>query len=166
MALWHDIIQKIYDSTNTLIKVGIQAGTNVMGKTRLVTATGDEVTEDTGNTVVVSFSQAVLSVVSSTAAVSGDNTLVAAPGASNRLVLVGYTMQNESATATTMILYNGASTDASPIARILGQNQGDGVSTILPGGRLFRLTANKALVLNLSGANSCGYTMWYYTEAV
>lgn len=36
------------------ITVGLDSGTNVIGKARLVTATGDEVTEDTGNTVVVS----------------------------------------------------------------------------------------------------------------
>jgi hypothetical protein len=112
------------------------------------------------------FPTQALSVAASTAASSGDNTLVAAPGAGKRLVLVAYTLQNESSTATTMILYDGPSTDAKPIARILGQNQGDGVSKVLPAGHMKPLTENKALVLNLSGANSCGYTAWYYTEDV
>lgn len=97
-----------------------------------------------------------------TAASSGDNTLIAAPGAGIRIVLVSIIIQNESSTATTMILKNGSTA----YERILAQNQGDGLAHAYPVDARKKLAANAALVLNLSGANSCGYSIEYYTETV
>lgn len=91
-----------------------------------------------------------------------DNVLIAAPGAGSRIVVVGYELQNESTTATTMILKDGSTAKR----RVLGQNRGDGISRAFPVGRGWKLAENAALNLNLSGANSCGYTIDYYTEAV
>lgn len=103
-----------------------------------------------------------LSVACSTASSSGDNSIISAPGAGLKIVIVGLIIQNESSTATTMRLFNGAG--GSVLARCLGQNQGDGLTVSFPGDTRLKLSGNTALVLNLSGANSCGYTIWYYTE--
>jgi hypothetical protein len=109
-----------------------------------------------GAIVVSSFTS-----VTGTKAASGDNTLISAPGASTCIVLVHYHLQNESATATTLILKDGST----EFSRFFGQNQGDGIAVTYPDTRRKKLTANTALVLNLSGANTCGYTVDYYTEA-
>lgn len=98
--------------------------------------------------------------VSGTKAESGDNTLIAAPGAGNRIVIVSFCIQNESVTDTTLILKDGATA----FRRVLGYNIGDGVAVTYNPGREKRLTDATALVLNLSGANSCGYSVDYFIE--
>lgn len=103
--------------------------------------------------------RAVLS-VSGAKAESGDNTLITAPAAGDRIVLISFCIQNESSTATTMILKDGATA----FRRVLGQNQGDGVAVTYTPGREKRLAGGAALVLNLSGANSCGYSVDYFIE--
>jgi hypothetical protein len=95
-------------------------------------------------------------IISGTKAAAGDNELVAAPGAGKYIVVDWFLIQNESAVSTTMILKNGAA--AGP--RILAALQGDGLSVFKP----WKLAANTALNLNLSGANSCGYTVCYHIE--
>lgn len=97
-----------------------------------------------------------------TKAASGDNTLVAAPGAGNRLVVQMFMVQNESATATTCLLKSGSTTRY----RKLLQNQGDDFGRAFQIGREWRLGENEALVLNLSGANTHGWAAEYWTEAV
>lgn len=104
-----------------------------------------------------------VTVVNTTASTTGDNEIVAAPGAGNRIVVTAFVMQNESATATTLILRSAATTNG---WRMLCQNQGDGLSKDFPDGAPWRLGANEALNLNLSGANSCGVTVMYYTETI
>lgn len=100
-------------------------------------------------------------VVCGTKAVAGNNTLVAAPAAGYRLVVWSFVIQNESATATTMILK-----DAVDRWRVLGQNQGDGLAMAFDAQQPWRLNAATALTLNLSGANSCGYSIQYSVEPV
>jgi hypothetical protein len=102
-----------------------------------------------------------LTPVCGTKSSSGDNELIAAPGSGVRIVVTGFVIQNESANATTMILKDGSTNKI----RVLGQNQGDGLTHIFTPGREWRLTADQALNLNLSGANQCGYTVFYFTEA-
>lgn len=97
-----------------------------------------------------------------TKAASGDNTLIAAPGAGNRLVVQLILIQNESAVATTVQLKSGSTV----CYRHLLQNQGDAFGRAHERSREWRLGANEALVLNLSGANSHGYNVEYWTEAV
>lgn len=104
-----------------------------------------------------------LTITSGTAASSGNNTLIASAGASTRHVIGGIVLQLEAATATTMILQDGAG--GSALLRVLGQNQGDGISIMFPDGRELRGSADTLLNLNLSGANSCGYTVYSWTEA-
>lgn len=101
--------------------------------------------------------------VAGTAASSGDNTLIAAPGAGVRIVPVTVQLQLEASTATVGLLKDGAS--GSVLLRWRGVNDGDGVIHTWPMDARPKLTANTALVLNLSGANQCGYTVYYYTEA-
>jgi hypothetical protein len=100
-----------------------------------------------------------LSFVTGAAAGNGDNTLIAAPAAGLRTVITSLVIQNETTTATTMILKDGTTA----IYRCLGQNQGDGLAMNL-GIMPWKLSAASVLVLNLSGANSCGYSVSYYTE--
>jgi hypothetical protein len=107
-------------------------------------------------------SEKTLLTSSGTASSSGDNTLISAPGAGVKLVIVGVTLQLEGSTATTLRLTNGAG--GSTISRVLAQNQGDGLALTFPIDARPKLSTNIALVLNLSGANACGYTIWYYTE--
>jgi hypothetical protein len=102
--------------------------------------------------------------INGTFAVAGNNTVVAAPGAGQRIVVSAFVIQNESGTATTMILASSGSLNDG--WRLLGQNQGDGLAMAFSAGREWRLGTNEALILNLSGANSCGYSVQYYTETV
>ncbi len=101
-----------------------------------------------------------ITVVTGTAASSGDNSLIAAPGVGVKIVVCGFVIQNESSTATTLILRDGTTSKI----RCYAKNQGDGLSQVFTPDARWKLTANTALNLNLSGANTCGYTVWYYTE--
>jgi hypothetical protein len=135
-----------------------------------VSVDGSGVTQPVSGTVAATQSGAwnvgivekTFSYATAAVATSGDNTLVAAPGSGNRLVVTAFVIQNESSTATTLIL-KSASTNR---FRFLGQTQGDGMQFVFPVGQAWKLAENEALVLNLSGANSCGYSIQYYTEAV
>ena len=98
--------------------------------------------------------------ISGTKSASGDNTVVASPGATQQIVVSAFTIQNESDTATTMILQNGS--DTTDAWRNLGQNQGDGLAMTLK--VPWRLDPGAALILNLSGANSCGFNVQYWIE--
>ena len=93
---------------------------------------------------------------------AGQNVIVPAPGAGQRIVVSQFSMQNESAVATTMILNAGGVN----LWRNLAQNQGNGTSGALPVGREWPLPANTALGIWLSGANLCGYSIVYYVQAV
>lgn len=112
------------------------------------------------NPVVTSIAEKTLVWVTGTKSAAGDNELIAAPAAGKRIVVVAFVIQNESATATTLILKDGSTSQI----RCFGQNQGDGLTMTFPAGREWKLTAAAALNLNLSGANSCGYSVQYYTE--
>jgi hypothetical protein len=89
---------------------------------------------------------------------------VAAPAAGTRIVLVGVQLQMESAVATVALLKNGAA--GSVILRYSGINNSDGDVWQWPIDARPKLADATALVLDLSGANSYGYTVYYYTEAV
>jgi len=93
---------------------------------------------------------------------SGDTSAISAPGAGIRIVLAAVVMQNLSSTATTIKLTNGAS--GTVLVEVLGQNQGDGLMFVFPPDTRPKLSANTALTLNLSGANSCKASGLYYTE--
>jgi hypothetical protein len=98
----------------------------------------------------------------STTATSGDNTLAAAPGSGVQHIITSIILQLEAATATTLILKAGSTA----VLRIHCQNQGDGCALVFPAGQGLALGSNAAMVLNLSGANSCGYSIQYYTDVI
>lgn len=93
---------------------------------------------------------------------SGDNTIIAAPGANKQLRIISFQLQNESAVATTAIVKFGATAKW----RGLFQTQGFLISPLITSGLEWRLPANTALVVNLSGANSFGYSIQYYVADV
>lgn len=103
-----------------------------------------------------------LTTISGTVSTSGHNSLVSAPGSGQRIVVVAFVIQNEAATANTMILEDGTTAKW----RCLGQNQGDGLALAFASGQCWRLANNAALQLNLSASTACGYSIAYYTEAV
>lgn len=101
-----------------------------------------------------------LNYLCNTVAASGVTQLLAAPGAGQRIVVVAFHLQNESQTGTTIILRDGGSNRW----RFLGQNQGDGLAMVFAPGSEWRLSANAALNIVLSGANQCGYSIAYHVE--
>lgn len=98
-----------------------------------------------------------------TAASNGDNTLIAAPGSGFRLVIKDLVVQNESSTDTTVILKDGS---ASCWRALLLAVTADALPLSFAPGEEWRLSEDAALVLNLSGANSHGYSVRYFTEHV
>lgn len=101
-----------------------------------------------------------LTFATGTAASSGDNTLIAAPGANVQIVIVGFQLQNESAvTSVTTVLKFGATAKYRALLAA-------GAFAPSYGKVSWKVGDNTALVLNLSAAVSTGYTIWYYTEAV
>jgi hypothetical protein len=104
-----------------------------------------------------------LTTLTGTKTSSGNNELVATPGTEHRIVVMAFVMQNESTTATTLILRSASTTNG---WRFLAQNQGDGLAMNLGPTAAWRCGRNEALNLNLSGANSCGYTIHYFVERV
>lgn len=99
--------------------------------------------------------------VTGTTATSGDQTLIAAPSAGSHLVIKEIVIQNESAVDTTVILKDGSTATwrAKLLASIFGA-----LSMSFEAGQEWRLATASALVLNLSGANSHGYSVRYFTE--
>jgi hypothetical protein len=93
---------------------------------------------------------------------SGDNTLIAAPGAGSQIVITALILQNESSSATTLLLKAGSTA----FLRVLCQNQGDGLALTPHPQHALALGANAALVLNLSAANATGYSIMYYIDDV
>lgn len=113
-------------------------------------------------TVTASIQEKLLQFATGTAASSGDNTMIAAPVTGTQIRIIALQIQNESAVATTMILKFGSVSKW----RTLAQLQGDGINMPLPAGRGWPVGNGNALVLNLSGANTCGYSVCYAVEAV
>lgn len=96
----------------------------------------------------------------STCAASGNNTIIAAPGAGYRIKLHTMQMQLEAATATTVLVKSGSTT----IGRFYAKDEGTGRIKEWPVGRERRLGENEALIFNLSGANQIGYEVEYEIE--
>jgi len=131
--------------------------TGVLGQTHRVQ---EEI--DIGTPIaIVEPATATETQVHGTAALNGDNTVIASPGAGSKLVITAFVIQNEAINPVTMQLIDGAGGQG---WRCFAQNQGDGLAMSLPFGHPWRLTANTALVLNLSAAQTCNYSIHYYTE--
>lgn len=85
--------------------------------------------------------------------------LIPAPSRGH-IVIVAFQIQNESSSATTIVLRNGSSRE---IWRVLAQNQGDGAGYDF-GENGLHLDDAADVNWTLSGANSCGYNIMYYIE--
>lgn len=120
---------------------------------------GGSITVD--GSVTANPTRKTLAFTTGTVSTSGDNTIIAAPGAGQQIYVRSLQIQNESSTATTVIVKFGATAKW----RVLLQNQGDGLVLFFPPGTEWQVGDNVALVLNLSGANSIGYSLATYTEA-
>lgn len=94
---------------------------------------------------------------------SGDNIVVAAPGAGHNILVTSFTIQNESAVATQMIIHSGSTTNG---WRWLCQAQGSGLSKDFPCNDPWRLGNNENLNVTLFGANLCSVSVKYFTEPV
>lgn len=103
------------------------------------------------------FTRPTISYISGVISTSGDNLVVAPPGANLSIHITHISIQNESSVATTILLK-----DSNSLVRVLGQNQGDGIALVLPERREIKLLANTGLTLNLSGSNSVGYSIGYW----
>lgn len=90
---------------------------------------------------------------------SGNNEVVATPGAGKRLVVKDLLVQNESSTDTTVLLKSGSTTKWRAV--LAGKAS---ISLSFDRGDEWRLGINEALNLDLSGANSHGYSIRYTTE--
>lgn len=119
---------------------------------------------DGSGTVVVSRQPQVSQYATGTIAASGDQTIIGAPAAGTQICITQLRIQNESSTATTVIIKLGA-TNGQQIGRVLCQNQGDGIDNIYPVEDAIRVGTGLAFVLNLSGNNSIGYSIKYFLEA-
>lgn len=104
-----------------------------------------------------------ITTISGASSSSGDNELVATPGAGKRIVVTAFAIVIEAAAETTMQLRSGTTSNA---YRYTGDSKGEGLAMSFPAGHGWQLNANEALNFNLSGANQCGYSVSYYTEGV
>lgn len=93
---------------------------------------------------------------------SGDNTLIAAPGAG--LAIVVWKIWFTTAAAVNVTFYNGAS-PTTPLSGAAVFPAAGSLALDGPEGfELYRMAANTAFVVNLSGAVALGGTVWYTVE--
>jgi len=100
--------------------------------------------------------------ITGTKAGAADNELVATPGAGQRIVVAFWSVQLEATVATVILMKSGATN----VYRFRAGNQGDMFGLDYFPGREWNLAANEALNMNLDAANSVGYNVGYWTEAV
>jgi hypothetical protein len=111
----------------------------------------------------VSVGTQTLTTLEGTKAGSGENELVATPGANKRLVVSAFSVQNETTTNLTLILHSAATTNG---WRCYAANRGDGMARVFAPGREWCLNTNENLSLNISAAKTCGFSVMYWTEDV
>jgi len=96
-----------------------------------------------------------------TISASGDNLVIASPGAGNRLVICAERWQLEEDAAITVVLKGAAA-----IQRVRCADDGAGFDRTYPAGQEIRLSENQAYVGNLSEAKAVGYSVQYFVEVV
>lgn len=132
-----------------------------------ITVDGTVTVQDGGNTITVDGtvtanpSRVTLSTVTGTAATSGDNSIISAPGAGNRIRVYEFQLQLEADTATTVIVKSGSTS----IRRVYMKAASDGIIWQWQLGQELVCGTNEALQINLSGANTVGYVVRYVTES-
>jgi hypothetical protein len=93
---------------------------------------------------------------------SGDNTVIASPGAGFRLVISEYKIQNNSTTSTVVLIKKGATV----IDRLKCPDEGDGVIQSFDYWKELELPANTAFIVNLSNAVEFFVSGRYRVEAI
>jgi hypothetical protein len=94
---------------------------------------------------------------------SGDNPIINAPSAGQRIVITAMRVQNLTDVATTVLIKNGASTTMSGIRTTV---DGTGFDDDYSYGNEIRLSDATALIMNLSAANAHSTSIRYYLETV
>jgi len=120
------------------------------------------VTATVSGTVATEAPTQAITRAAGTKAGAGDNELVATPGAGQRIVVAFWSVQLEATVATVILMKSGATN----VYRFRAGNQGDMFGLDYFPGREWNLAANEALNMNLDAANSVGYNVGYWTEAV
>lgn len=145
----------------------LPVGTNAIGTVGVTSLPSLPIGANAIGTVgVTSLPTPSLQSATGTIATSGDNIVIdisAVAGylVGDKIVITSLIIQNESSTGTTALVKDGSSA----IARVLGQNQGDGLALTFQPGLELRLSPDADLIVNLSDANSFGYTVFYYLES-
>jgi hypothetical protein len=111
------------------------------------------------NRITATTQDVTLTRTTGTCATSGDNEIIASPGAGMKIVICAYHIQNETSNATTAIFKDGSTA----FRRVRMSGDGDGIDRELEPEQFVHLSANSAFNINLSGANSCGYSIVSYT---
>ncbi|RTK99378.1 MAG: hypothetical protein EKK57_09640 [Proteobacteria bacterium] len=120
-----------------------------------------QVTDGSG-ALTVDVEEKTLLFATGTASVSGDNTLIAAPGSGQEVVIVAAEVQNESAVETLIILKFGATTKW----RFLAKDKGAGGQAPIQQGFVWHVGENIPLTLTLNGNNQIGYNIIYYLKTI
>lgn len=102
----------------------------------------------------------MLTYTSGSVSTLGDNTLIAAPGAGQRIAITLFIIENNTGVATSLQLKDGSTTQWTFVNNAIG----DCFSCIFPHKQEWRLSANSALVLNLGAANQHFYNVNYFVE--
>jgi hypothetical protein len=133
-----------------------------MGNRVIINDSGEKELFTASNPATLKADDKSVSTTSGVKSSSGDNTLIPAPGAGKRIVITFLMIQNKSSSAVTMKLeWSGGD----QIREMLAQNQGDGLANEpAPDARL--MATNQSLILNLSAAEDCTYSIDYYIEDV
>lgn len=158
-AIWLLIVQKLPNLINGRIPVDVASLSVSVSNSQL------EIANDVGNPIPVSGNIAITNfpasrtILTSTGiiATSGDNILISGVNGFS-ICITSLIIQLESTASTTILLKDGAITRK----RLLLANQGDGLIIAYSSGLELKLTANNALVVNLSSANTVGYSIEYY----
>jgi hypothetical protein len=95
---------------------------------------------------------------------AGDNVLIPAPGRGRRIVLVYALIQNTTANATTVRLFQNTGADV--FFRWLLNTTGSILEWIAVLGREGRMGENNSVGINLSGANAINVNLYYFVEDV
>lgn len=133
------------------------------GSTKYIKATG---TGNADDPFIVQHSLGAgtipLTSVKGTCNTSGDNQLVAAPGAGNEIVPVSWEFWADETGPLAMTL----GSDTVDVAYYNAQSAGQGVAGAIVPGFVLGIGANAALELNLNSAKNAGFCVRYYVRAV
>ena len=140
----------------------LDIGQTNMASSLPVVFASDQSAVPVSGTVATEAPTQTITRITGTKAGAADNELVATPGAGQRIVVAFWSVQLEATVATVILMKSGATN----VYRFRAGNQGDMFGMDYFPGREWNLAANEALNVNLDAANSVGYNVGYWTEAV